>query len=159
MPAPLHREVDLQQHHEKLAGPHEALIHGEPHISSTPQYYAEMFGLADAQHPSTGQLKDDIGGVGGSGYPYHTASYAVDPYHEHEQRVQHRIAEQAHHPEVRVTGVQDNLSVKGIPELGHLDETPYEHDHVDFESRFIEQSPIPHHEITHDSHGIQELPK
>jgi len=61
-------------------------------------------------------------------------------------------AAQAH----QVSGVRDNLSVKGIPELGHLDETPYEHDHVDFDSRFIDHSAVPHHEVKYDAHGIQE---
>ena len=69
------------------------------------------------------------------------------------------MAEQAHHPEVKITGMQqENLSVHGIPELGHLDETPYEHDHVDYESRFLERSPVPHHEIGHDTHGLQAAP-
>ena len=57
----------------------------------------------------------------------------------------------------QVTGVQENLSIKGIPELGHLDETPYEHGHVDFESRFHEYDQVPHHEIGHDAHGIQQI--
>ena len=68
------------------------------------------------------------------------------------------MAEQAHHPEVKITGIQENLSITGMPDLGHLDETPYEHDHVDFEQRFLERSPVPHHEIVHDAHGLQGAP-
>ena len=56
-----------------------------------------------------------------------------------------------------MTGVRDNLSVAGIPELGHLDETPYEHDHADYESRFIDYDVVPHHESGYDSHGIQDV--
>ena len=87
--------------------------------------------------------------------PLHYEGEYRQPYREHIERSQHRMAEQAHHPEVQFTGVQENLSIAGMPELGHLDETAYEHDHVDFESRFHEYQ-VPHHEVGHDAHGIQE---
>ena len=111
-----------------------------------------MFGMADAQHPGGSQMFDGI--------PLHTeGAFYRQPYYEHVadmQRHDHLMDEQAHHPEVQVTGVRDNMSIKGIPELGHLDETPYEHDHVDFDSRFLEHVVVPHREVGHDAHGIQE---
>jgi len=39
--------------------------------------------------------------------------------------------------------------------VGHLDETPYEHAHSDFDARFREHDPIPHDEVKHDAHGIE----
>ena len=75
-----------------------------------------------------------------------------------EDGIPHKFAPEApfqRHP--NVSQVADNLSIKGLEDLGRLDETPFEHDHVDFDARFFEKSPIPHQEVGHDAHGIQEV--
>jgi hypothetical protein len=61
----------------------------------------------------------------------------------------------AHHPEVAVQAKQ-NLTPRGSPDIGHLDTTPYEHAHSDYESRYLEHDVVPHHEVPHDVHGIQD---
>ena len=50
---------------------------------------------------------------------------------------------------------QENLTLHGYGDIGHLDETPYERTHSDFEARFIENPKLPHHEVEHDAHGIE----
>ena len=47
------------------------------------------------------------------------------------------------------------MTLHGYGDIGHLDETPYERTHSDFEARFIENPKLPHHEVEHDAHGIE----
>lgn len=54
-----------------------------------------------------------------------------------------------------VFGVQRNLTVRGSEGMSHLDVTPYEHDHSDFDARFIEHDRVPHHEVAHDEYGVE----
>ena len=57
---PVHEPVHHEPvHHEPLPKEHAVHHEEEAHVSSTPDYYAEMFGLADAQHQSTGSQKFD----------------------------------------------------------------------------------------------------
>ena len=138
-------------HHDQ--GPHDATpIHGasqEPHISSTPAYYDEMFGAHGNGEKSSVQ----------DGIPLHREfDYGYDSAgRRHLETERHHAAAEAHHPEVQVVGVRDNLSVHGAPEIGHLDQTPYEHAHSDFDARFIDHDRVPHGEVAHNVHGIQEV--
>jgi len=138
---PEHKQ-DAKHHEAAAKGDHHAMgahapehvpVHGEVHASSEPAYYDRMFG---------GHM-DGIPEFGGDS---HTR--------RHRQADEHRYAQEAHHPEVFVTGVQDNLSIRGAPEIGHLDETPYEYAHSDYESRYMEHDQVPHEEVAHGDHGL-----
>ena len=73
--------------------------------------------------------------------------HAIEGHHGDEHH-----GDREHH---EVHGVRDNLTVHGNPDLSHLDETPFEHAHSDYESRFVEHDVVPHHERAHDEHGIE----
>lgn len=96
-------------------------------------------------------------GAHADGIPQHQEASYRDYDREYAEREMHHRAAEAHHPEGQVTGVRENLTMHGFAEadIGHLDETPYEHSHSDFDARFIENERLPHHEVEHDGHGIE----
>jgi hypothetical protein len=116
-----HHEVAAAPLHAPAMGAHDAQpIHAastEPHVSSTPKYYDQMFG---------GHM---------DGVEHHDRHYGFE----------------AHRNEAD----EENLAVHGIPELGHLDTTPYEVQHSDYDARFGEHVVVPHHERAHDTHGLE----